>query len=99
MDKIKKIFKEYKLLWITFLLACLVISVVYYLQGVAPFGDKSLLTIDFFHQYGPMLGELYDRIKDGSNLIYSFNMGMGLPFFRNFFNYLSSPFLLEKPML
>lgn len=92
MDKIKKIFKEYKLLWITFLLACLVISVVYYLQGVAPFGDKSLLTIDFFHQYGPMLGELYDRIKDGSNLIYSFNMGMGLPFFRNFFNYLSSPF-------
>ena len=28
----------------------------------------------------------------GDNLIYSFNTGLGLPFFRNFFNYLSSPF-------
>lgn len=69
-----------------------IIGVIYYLQEVAPFGDKSLLTIDFFHQYGPMLGELFDRIKNHSNLLYSFSMGMGLPFFRNFFNYLASPF-------
>ena len=39
-----------------------------------------------------MLGELFDRIQNGNNLIYSFNMAMGLPFFRNFLNYLSSPF-------
>ena len=70
----------------------IVIIAIFILQGLAPFGDKSMLTIDFFHQYGPMLGELYDRVKNGSSLIYSFNMGMGLPFFRNFFNYLSSPF-------
>lgn len=39
-----------------------------------------------------MLGELFDRIKSHSSLLYSFNMSMGLPFYRNFFNYLSSPF-------
>jgi len=38
-----------------------------------------------------MLAELYDRIYQGENLIYSFNIGLGIPFFRNFFNYLSSP--------
>jgi uncharacterized membrane protein YfhO len=80
------------MLLLTLICAMIVISTVYYLQDVAPFGSKSLLTIDFFHQYGPMLGELVDRIRNGQNLVYSFYMGMGLPFFRNFFNYLSSPF-------
>jgi uncharacterized membrane protein YfhO len=75
-----------------FLSAITIITTVYILQSVAPFGKNSLLTIDFFHQYGPMLGELYDRINNHSSLLYSFNMGMGLPFFRNYFNYLSSPF-------
>lgn len=77
---------------ITVVCSLLIICTVYTLQNVAPFGYNSLLTIDFFHQYGPMLAELYNRIYKGMNLVYSFNMGMGLPFFRNFFNYLSSPF-------
>ena len=91
MITLKKILK-YDYYIITSVCALLIISSIYILQNVAPFGEHSLLTIDFFHQYGPMLGELYTRITKGLNLIYSFNMGMGLPFFRNFFNYLSSPF-------
>ena len=87
----KKI-KEYNYLLITAICTLIIIGIIFYLQEVSPFGKNSLLTIDFFHQYGPMLGELFNRIKNGSNLIYSFNMGLGLPFFRNFFNYLSSPF-------
>lgn len=87
-----KIWKKYNYLAICALCTAVVISIIYYFQKVSPFGDNSLLTIDFFHQYGPMLGELWDRITGGSNLIYSFNMGLGLPLFRNFFNYLSSPF-------
>lgn len=92
MKRIKKFVKRNRMLLLTLICAMIVISTVYYLQDVAPFGSKSLLTIDFFHQYGPMLGELVDRIRNGQNLVYSFYMGMGLPFFRNFFNYLSSPF-------
>ena len=90
--KIKTWFKKYWGYLLAFSGALVVISVLFYLQGVAPFGGKSLLTIDFFHQYGPMMGELFDRIKSHSSLLYSFNMSMGLPFYRNFFNYLSSPF-------
>ena len=91
MKKILKKIKQNDYLIYTFLISILVISIIYKLQEVAPFGENSLLKIDFFHQYGPMLAELYDRIHSGENLIYTFNTGLGLPFFRNFFNYLSSP--------
>ena len=92
IDKIKNHLKNNFIVYGTFFIGVIIISAIYYLQDVAPFGKNSLLTIDFFHQYGPMLGELYDRVKNGSNLIYSFSMGMGLPFIKNFLNYLSSIF-------
>ncbi len=87
----KKFLKNESYLFITFILSLITILTIYKLQNVAPLGRNSLLTIDFFHQYGPMLSELFDRIKSGESLIYSFNLGLGIPFFRNFFNYLSSP--------
>lgn len=76
---------------VTALSTLLAIIIIYILKGVAPFGENSLLTIDFFHQYAPMLGELYNRILNHDTLVYSFTMGLGVPFFKNFFNYLSSP--------
>lgn len=84
--------KNNRLYLLTFIIGIIIISIIYKLNNVAPIGGNSLLCVDFYHQYGPMLGELFDRIKEGSNLVYSFNMAMGLPFFRNFLNYLSSPF-------
>ena len=87
----KKKFKKNSCYIITLISALIVVVTVYIIKDVAPFGKNSLLTIDFFHQYGPMLGELYNRIHHFKTLIYSFTMGNGLPFFRNFFNYLSSP--------
>ncbi len=77
---------------ITFLASSLVISIIYTLKHIAPFGNNSMLDVDFYHQYGPLLNELYDRVKQGENLLYSFNTGGGIPFYRNFLNYLSSPF-------
>ena len=77
---------------LTFIISFGIICVVYILNDITPFGDKSLLQVDFYHQYGPMLGELYDRVHNFSSLVYSFNMGVGLPLFRNFLNYMASPF-------
>lgn len=92
MHKIINFIKNNILYILTLFISTIIISTLYKLNSVTPFGGKSLLCVDFFHQYGPMLGELYDRIKSGSNLVYSFNMGLGLPFIRNYLNYLSSPF-------
>ena len=87
----KKFIKKYDYIIFTFIISATIIGIIYNLQDIAPLGKNSLLKIDFFHQYAPMLAELYDRINQGENLIYTFNLGLGLPFFRNFFNYLSSP--------
>ena len=92
IEKIKKNITNNKWIYITFLISTIIISVIYTLSKIAPFGNNSMLDVDFYHQYGPLLNELYDRVKEGSSLLYSFNTGGGLPFYRNFLNYLSSPF-------
>lgn len=91
-DKIIKYIKDNKWILFTFLISSVVISIIYILQKIAPYGNNSMLDVDFYHQYGPLLNELYDRIKSGETLLYSFNTGGGIPFYRNFLNYLSSPF-------
>lgn len=86
------LFKKNKSVIITFIIAIFTIGFIYNLNNVTPFGKNSLLCVDFYHQYGPMLGGLYNKLTHFENLIYSFNIGLGIPFFRNFLNYLSSPF-------
>ena len=91
-SKILNKIRTNKLYVCTFIIGVIIISILYKLNNTTPFGDRSLLCVDFYHQYGPMLGELYDHLHGSGNFIYSFNQAMGLPFFRNFLNYLSSPF-------
>jgi len=92
LNKIKNNIKNNKYIYLTFLLGIIIISIIFSIEHISPFGKHSTLAVDFYHQYGPMLSELYERVKNGSNLIYSFTMSSGLPFFRNFLNYLASPF-------
>lgn len=91
-EKISNFFNSKKVYLLTFMIATTIIGVLYKLNNTIPFGNNSLLCVDFYHQYGPMLGELYDRLHSFGGFNYSFTMAMGLPFFRNFLNYLSSPF-------
>ena len=48
--------------------------------GVQPFGDNSLLIIDGLHQYMPFYSILYDKLKSGGSLFYSFRAGLGINF-------------------
>lgn len=91
-NNIKKFLKNNKWVLLTLLVSSVIVSVIYTLQHIAPFGNNSMLDVDFYHQYGPLLNELTDRIRSEETLLYSFNTGGGIPFFRNFLNYLSSPF-------
>ena len=81
------LFKKNKSVIITFIIAIFTIGFIYNLNNVTPFGKNSLLCVDFYHQYGPLLNELNDRIRNGKTLLYSFNTGGGIPFYRNFYNY------------
>lgn len=59
--------------------------------GVQPFGDNSLLIIDGLHQYMPFYSILYDKLKNGGSLFYSFRAGLGINFLSLYSYYLSSP--------
>ncbi len=91
-DRFISFIKKNKWFLFTFLLSTFVVCILYTLQKIAPFGNNSMLDVDFYHQYGPLLNELYDRVKNGQSLLYSFNTAGGMPFYKNFANYLSSPF-------
>ena len=93
-NKLKEKIKKRKWLISTFILAFIIINIIFYINEITPYGTHTTLKVDYFHQYGPMLKEMWYRITHFKSLFYSYNMSMGLPIFRNFFNYLASPFNL-----
>lgn len=58
---------------------------------VQPFGGNSFMIVDALHQYMPFFTVLYDKLKGGQSLFYSFRSGLGINFLALFSYYLSSP--------
>ncbi|MBO4339169.1 MAG: YfhO family protein [Clostridia bacterium] len=71
--------------------AAVIVLLVYFCYDVSPFGDMTILRMDLYHQYGPLFGELFERLKNLDSLLYSWKSGLGGNFLGNYFNYLSSP--------
>ena len=64
---------------------------VYFCFDLIPFGGRTVLRMDLFHQYGPLFAEFYDRLTGLKSFLYSWNTGGGGSFLGNYYNYLSSP--------
>ena len=76
---------------LAFICSVVLMLLVYYCYEIIPFGGRTVLRMDLFHQYGPLFAEFFDRIAEGKSLIYSWTTGGGGSFIGNYFNYLSSP--------
>ena len=76
---------------LAFVCSAVLMLLVYYCFDIIPFGNKTVLRMDLYHQYGPLFAELYDRITQLKSMLYSWNSGGGGAFLGNYFNYLSSP--------
>ena len=61
-------------------------------NGVAPFGEKTILYSDLLNEYYPYLTELYDKLKEGGSLFWSWRTGVGSSFWGHMCYYLLSPF-------
>ena len=72
-------------------MAGLAMLIVYFCTRMFPIGDNTILRMDLYHQYGPLFGELYDRIFSHGSMTYSWTSGLGSCFLGNYFNYMSSP--------
>lgn len=93
-SKFKNLLFENRFVLAAFGAAVLIMLVVFICLSVIPFGNRTVLRMDLYHQYGPMFAELYERITNGDSLLYTWTMGLGVNFLGNLFNYLASPFTL-----
>ena len=82
---------ENQYIFLAFIVTLGTMFIVFLCNQIVPFGDKTILRMDLYHQYGPLFAELYERIRHGDSLIYSWTSGLGSCFLGNYFNYLSSP--------
>ncbi|MCR4650680.1 MAG: YfhO family protein [Lachnospiraceae bacterium] len=93
-NKYKNWRKENKIFITAFWLPFLAMMIIFAGNDIYPFGDRSFLHIDMYHQYLPMLTDMYRAIKgigEGSGLLYSWNAGLGSNFIAEAAYYLASP--------
>lgn len=88
-DFIKKTDKLYIL---SFFIPALILFIIFVKDEIFPFGDRSFLHIDMYHQYLPFLVEFYHKLKSGESLLFSWNTGIGTNFIALYAYYLASPF-------
>lgn len=90
---LSKRFSNLDLLYLfSFLIPALTMLVIFVIQQIYPFGDRSFLHIDMYHQYFPFLVEFYHKLKNRESLFYSWNTGIGSNFLALYVYYLASPF-------
>ena len=90
---LSKRFHQFDLLYLfSFLIPALTMLVIFVIQQIYPFGQRSFLHIDMYHQYFPFLVEFYHKLKNGESLFYSWNTGIGSNFLALYVYYLASPF-------
>ncbi len=77
--------------FISFLVPCIILIIIYYMRKIYPFGDNMYLRSDCYHQYAPFMMEFYNKIKNGGNFTFSWNIGMGINFSALYAYYLASP--------
>lgn len=86
------VLKEY---WPQFLLAflfpTLTVLAAFAVTGCYPFGDRTMLTVDLYHQYCPFLVAFRNKVLSGESLFYTWNDGLGQEYYAAYANYSASP--------
>ena len=61
------------------------------IAGYTPFGNKSMLYSDMWHQYFPFFKAFRKALLSGDSLLYNWNIGMGIDYLGLISYYLASP--------
>ena len=89
---IKHFFKNDNQMWLSFLLPALIMLVSYFIFGVWPFGEESVLSLDLNGQYVYYYDYMYDVIYGGESVFYSWSRNLSGEFMGIIGYYLGSPF-------
>ncbi len=83
--------KNRKILILSFVLSATIMTIIYALIGMYPFGNKTMLTMDMSGQYVNFLEYFKNVLIGKANLFYNFSMNLGSNVFGVFAYYASSP--------
>ena len=89
--RVRKPFLNYLPGIIAFVIPVFVMIVIFISRGIYPFGDRTFLRTDLYHQYAPFFQELKDKLSSGESLFYTWDIGLGTNFIAIFGYYLASP--------
>ncbi len=74
-----------------FFISAVILLITYIHLDICPFGDRTILRVDLFHQYAPYLEEMRSRVAHGQSLFYSWEGGLGKDFLAQTAYYTTSP--------
>ncbi len=76
---------------IAFIIPLIIMAALYIAREIYPFGNNCYLRSDMYHQYAPFFSELWNKLRHGESLTYSWDIGMGTNFTALYAYYLASP--------
>lgn len=83
--------EDIKYLLLSIVLSSIILLITFAASGIFPFGDKTILRVDLYHQYAPFHEELRNKILTGDSLFYSWQGGLGKEFLSQLAYYTASP--------
>ena len=90
---------KWNYLLIAFLIPFLGMLCLMAVAGAEPFGDKSMLYSDMYHQYYPFFKAFRRALLSGDSLLYSWNVGLGMDYLGLISYYLASPLNLLSVLI
>lgn len=98
MDKFKfklklaqnKVYVLNKYTALCFGLPALGMLIAFVVSRIFPFGGQSVMTIDLYHMYGPLITHLHDIIYQGAGGAWSWEIGMGINYYTLYFTNVGS---------
>ncbi|WHY76788.1 YfhO family protein [Neobacillus sp. WH10] len=79
---------------LSFIFPVLILSIVFVMFKIYPYGNNIALTTDLYFQYIHYYSYLLEAIKGNDSLLYSWNAGLGSNFIGNIAYYTASPLLV-----
>lgn len=76
---------------VAFSVPVLVMLVVFIQRGIFPFGEKSFLRTDLYHQYAPFHQMMRNALQSGESITYTWAIGLGTNMLSLYAYYLASP--------
>lgn len=96
-------FKNQKFQWnytvLSFLLPFTIMTVLYFVASVTPFGSYTLLYSDNYHQYYPFFRQFREALRSGTGLQWTWSVGAGMDYLGMISYYLASPLNLLSILL